>query len=589
MPPKSLSLDLSPQQQAILDAHARIKVISACPGAGKTRLFVAALEHYRARVKRSGGGVAALSFTNVAQEEIAQRLGGWDPPHFVGTIDSFLLRFVLRPFGHLAGVRKHGARLIPASLYGHFSQSIRVGDKVGIRANIHDVTFIGEDVSGKVILKAKTTFKVEPVHQDARDEVVKAKQKLWKNFGQISHSDSHYLADAILRGPSGSDIARIITTRFPFILVDELQDTQYFLGQALMRLYDSPMLEGLAVGDPDQAIYEFGGAHSALFEGLSSKDGAQKFTLDISRRCSGAVCKSAVHLSCRGAAITEAEDSKSGRCVLLVLDDDTKETPKALAESVAFLCEETERIVILARKNDTLSLLKGRGQPGEFPGPSKLAGRAHLAVLRLLSGDAGTGRKMIESDLADLVFGLHSGIRESLENAGIDRGAWIKATGSILLEASKAVDGESWEEWQARVKSLLTEALNDLGQGEAAKKLGGKLRTNSKLKAPRTLMLKEDSLVEWSPQTAFCNVHEMKGMEADAVCFYIPKGAKKGKSIAEEWWTPDSEERKIAFVAFTRAKRLLILAVHKSTFDKLQTDRTEFVKTFEIISASSPI
>ncbi len=584
MPSKNHSLELSAEQQSILDSKVRLKVVSACPGAGKTRLFVAALKHYKSLVNRPGAGVAALSFTNVAQDEIAQRLGGWHVPDFVGTIDSFLLRFVLRPFGHLAGVKRDGARLIPATLYGHFNQSIRVGEKATNRANIHDVTFVGEEPTGKLILKAKANFKNQVVHQAAHDGVLKEKRKLWKGLGHVSHSDSHYLCDAILRSAAGPDIVKIIARKFPFILVDELQDTQYFLGQSLLNLFDPPLVEGLAVGDSDQAIYEFGGAHRALFAELASKAGGQAFSLDVSRRCSAAICRSATHLSCRAATITEAEGASVGRCILLVLGNDEPEIAQTLATYIATLSGLQERVTILARKNDTLSLLRGRGEAVAFPGSSRFAAHAHAAVLRLMGGDPSTARRMIETDLGELVFEKRGGVRDELAKAGISLDLWRGANCLILFEAAKVVTGETWSEWQARLKSAFSAALNSLNQGEKAKHLGQKFRADDQLKGLRTLMVSEDCPVEWPSETKFFNVHEMKGLESELVCFYVPKEPKKGASIADEWWVQDSEERKVAFVACSRAIRLLVLAVHQATFEKLTAKRNDFVSTFEVVT-----
>ena len=67
-------------------------VIRAGPGSGKTRVFVEALRRQLEGWTSMRSGIAALSFTNVAHEVVTERLGGAPPaPHFIGTIDSFLL------------------------------------------------------------------------------------------------------------------------------------------------------------------------------------------------------------------------------------------------------------------------------------------------------------------------------------------------------------------------------------------------------------------------------------------------------------------------------------------------------------------
>ncbi|NOJ83833.1 UvrD-helicase domain-containing protein [Myxococcus xanthus] len=82
--------EFTPEQKSVLDADDRLVVVQAAPGSGKTRLFVEVLRRHLHGWNLRRGGVAALSFTNVAQQEIASRLGGEpSPPHFVGTLDSF--------------------------------------------------------------------------------------------------------------------------------------------------------------------------------------------------------------------------------------------------------------------------------------------------------------------------------------------------------------------------------------------------------------------------------------------------------------------------------------------------------------------
>src|SRR5580704_12057744 len=91
-------------EQARVIAHPGSAFVSACPGAGKTRVLVE-----RARVllndRTASKGIAFLSFTNAAVSEFEQRLRDEgllrSPPfpHFIGTFDSFVWQFLFVPFG----------------------------------------------------------------------------------------------------------------------------------------------------------------------------------------------------------------------------------------------------------------------------------------------------------------------------------------------------------------------------------------------------------------------------------------------------------------------------------------------------------
>lgn len=91
------------EQEAIIghDGHAFVR---ACPGAGKTRTMVERARHllFRSVDRR---GVAFLSFTNAAVEELEARLRSFGAlpsplfPSFIGTFDRFLWQFLVVPFG----------------------------------------------------------------------------------------------------------------------------------------------------------------------------------------------------------------------------------------------------------------------------------------------------------------------------------------------------------------------------------------------------------------------------------------------------------------------------------------------------------
>ena len=94
--------EISDEQRRAIVSDARLTLVRACPGSGKTRAFAARFAWEVATAQDRRAGVAAISFTNVAQEEVRRRVRALQIadgyPHLVGTIDAFLLRFVVRRF-----------------------------------------------------------------------------------------------------------------------------------------------------------------------------------------------------------------------------------------------------------------------------------------------------------------------------------------------------------------------------------------------------------------------------------------------------------------------------------------------------------
>ena len=100
---------LSPNCRFADDAKAVIrcwesKDIAACPGSGKTTVLLAKLKLLADKMPlKNGAGICVLSHTNVAVDEIKKRLSADSNkllgyPNYIGTIQSFIDRFVTMPF-----------------------------------------------------------------------------------------------------------------------------------------------------------------------------------------------------------------------------------------------------------------------------------------------------------------------------------------------------------------------------------------------------------------------------------------------------------------------------------------------------------
>ena len=82
------------------DCHFRV---SAGPGAGKTYWLT---NHIRNVVRRSQRlsatrYIACISYTNVAADEIRERLGDYANRVEISTIHAFLYKFIVKPYLHV--------------------------------------------------------------------------------------------------------------------------------------------------------------------------------------------------------------------------------------------------------------------------------------------------------------------------------------------------------------------------------------------------------------------------------------------------------------------------------------------------------
>jgi DNA helicase-2/ATP-dependent DNA helicase PcrA len=87
---------LSKAQQAVLGENVRL--VEACPGAGKTRAMVS---RFIAASMSSKRAIALVSFTNAAVDEAAKRCANkpeaTQPPNFIGTFDRVIHRYIVTP------------------------------------------------------------------------------------------------------------------------------------------------------------------------------------------------------------------------------------------------------------------------------------------------------------------------------------------------------------------------------------------------------------------------------------------------------------------------------------------------------------
>lgn len=268
------------QRKAIL-SPARLTVVRACPGSGKTRMFAARAAYEIANWERSRRGVAALSFTNVAWQEVVRRMNELGVPagypHFIGTIDSFLLRYIVRRFGQQFLNLRLFTNPIEDDSNGVQSIRYRYGtnqDELSPLAKFR-LEVVGDQVS--VYVKGRFDSSWVGVQDPYATEVKKAKKKAWSESGQATYSDICFLALWLLRQPS---ISGIVATRFPIILIDEFQDTGGLREACIHFLAQNKNFQrGFFVGDPDQCIMEFAGARADLFSDFERIGGAISLSL----------------------------------------------------------------------------------------------------------------------------------------------------------------------------------------------------------------------------------------------------------------------------------------------------------------------
>lgn len=576
------------EQRAVLDSDARITVVRACPGAGKTEVFVEAIRKRLREWNRHGCGLAALSFTNIARQTIEERVGGAvAAPHFVGTLDSFVFRFIVKPFGHLVGLPPGAVRLFPAAVADALEEPlISVGNENYQRASMFSVHFCGLlDKQPRISARLAKIGKFD-VPADVVPRVLSEKKRFWKGTGIVTHSDCHFLASSILRHKEhGQRVRGILTRRFPVVFIDEIQDTGFFLARTFLALFSEEQVSGLVVGDPNQAIYGFGGASPSIFDDFEKLPGARALKLTLSHRCPKAVARVASQLSASGHTVEPLPGAVDGFASLVVHD---LNTPKLTQQHAIFLSSllHGKSFAVIARRSSTANGLRGALVRDEFQGKSKAARRLNLAVQYLLGGDPREAFRIVETELSRVVLGDECAGAEALREAGISPVRWRAAIFGVLTTAAKSVVGESWNEWVGRIRAAVKSAAESLNWTDDGKALKSYMVCNKTGNSARLGLLDVAVASHWNAADTIATVHKVKGAEFDTVVLFVPK-ATRGKCPSVQWWSDEhgGEERRIAFVAASRAKLRFVLCLHASIYEAMKRAKPEFLACFDSVVA----
>lgn len=254
-------MGLTVEQQDFLAAEGRI-VLCAVPGSGKTFIVAKKIIKYLEDWRFPHRGVAALSFTNVASDEIRNQVSdttyaysdiGY--PHFVGTLDSFINNFILLRFGYL--MQKEN-RTRPIIVHENFSK-LTFQSKYAVchkqMCTQHPEWFHWSTTKllkeGKII-----DCDVSP------KPCVLYKRSLLKR-GMVFQREAPALSLLLMK--KYPQIAKEIAYRFPVIIVDEAQDTSCEQMEILECLAQAGVQTMILVGDPDQSLYEWRDATPEYF------------------------------------------------------------------------------------------------------------------------------------------------------------------------------------------------------------------------------------------------------------------------------------------------------------------------------------
>jgi DNA helicase II / ATP-dependent DNA helicase PcrA len=224
-----LRFDRDEQTKALL--HAASGDFQAAPGSGKTTLLGAKLALMAARWPNERRGICILTHTNVAREEIesclrsaphGEKLLGY--PHFIGTIQAFVNRFLALPWLRSLGIelREIDDDAFEDRFFRLVNADYSVKKWVSVNAYQRESTIRGVRYRGAALDVATTGQTALPATGAVITRVRAMKELLLKE-GRVRHEDMLAFSEAALAGVP--ELADSLEHRFPNVFIDEMQDT----------------------------------------------------------------------------------------------------------------------------------------------------------------------------------------------------------------------------------------------------------------------------------------------------------------------------------------------------------------------------
>lgn len=247
--------------------------VSACPGSGKTTVLLAKLKILADRLPlESGAGICVLSHTNVAINEIKNRLTGYTDillsyPNYVGTIQSFIDQFVTIPYirkmvGHSVQpvddriYAQHILQKLKSKSYNAFSYVISSnykngGDRYADLTEYIAALYLRDD--GSLCVRSQKRA-LAGADKKSTQQFLKLIDDLLQEEKIIRYQDAFRYADQAIDELS-KQYTDLFSKRFQYVYIDEYQDCNEQQRNALKKLFDPLKCVVTHIGDADQAIY----------------------------------------------------------------------------------------------------------------------------------------------------------------------------------------------------------------------------------------------------------------------------------------------------------------------------------------------
>lgn len=535
-------------------------VLKACPGSGKTYVISHKVVAELRKWKYKNSGMAVLSFTNVAKDELINNIKkitgqtGLPYPHFIGTLDSFISQYIVMPFGTC--IFRSDVR--PTIVEGDYYETIMGGfwrrECYGNYCELKDfyITPSGKVCDEKGKLTKCTLQGTKPCER--------AKETLLKS-SILSCKEATLFAIEILK--NNPDVLKLIASRFPYFIVDEAQDTSKEQMELLNLLFDGGVTNAILIGDPDQAIYEWRDADPSVFLNMYNDKKWNSVELNENFRCSQHICNATKIFSSLSEVSNAVGDSKEFNIKPIIVRYKAEERTHLIEEYLQFVSSlgidiTPKNVAVLNRGRMAISG-KDYSKIDDLWQNYKtyfLAQATHAKGKK----DSSYLYRHVERLLYYLLFQKYDKIDRELINKNFDIRTWKK----MIFDLSVRLPNSdiSLKDWKIQIEQTLI----DFSQANNIElKVNEVIKTKTRVKDNNLKDFNDQpikNLFAGSSEEHYTNstIHSVKGCTFEAVMLIISSSGKLTENMINT--KPiDSEEIRTFYVAATRARKLFVLAL----------------------------
>lgn len=567
---------LDADQLSAVKAEAGPTVVVAGPGTGKTRVLTHRIADLVQNRATRPGSILAVTFTNKSANELRERVDGLLSS--VADVEQMMVGTFHAVALHL--LRRYQAGRMPELIDEAASLQI-------VKDVMKDCGAIGS--AGKMLeiismVKSASTEGVVELDSTAAAHVFEKYQERLRGYNLMDFDDVLLHACWLLM--ESPDALRKVRDRFRHVLVDEFQDVNPVQYEMVKLLTEAG--EGLfVIGDPDQSIYGFRGASPVFFEKLCEDYGETRvFRLGRTYRSTPEVV--AVSARCLDRAPLDSPRPSGVRPRLLTVETPTSEGV-VIAKEIRRLVGGTDMLSAHEMVDDA-----DRLSFGDIAVVFR-TGRQADVLERCLERDGIPVRVSGQRDFVETracqsclhflrfvhqpsVFGLRQLLREKAfrpTKALLDRldqnpqGQDIRPMVASVPELNAAFEDFAIHTLTDSPRKVVETWIDRFGEdGDFDKLLGvadlsdslGDFLNRSVL-SPGSGVERRGETLRTGEAVSLMTIHASKGLEFPVV---FVAGVEDGLIPMAREDSDREEERRLLYVAMTRAKDALILTTSRS-------------------------